>query len=217
MKSLNTAPFVLLAALSSPSLIDPADARYCGGVLAPRRYRYNRPARDTFDLVSDIFSVPVYMNSLMRQHETEVSRLFQSNEPRYSVHEDPETGVVELTIELPGVHANDVNIELEDNRILRITGTRKYSRHGTVYDAEFDQSFRLNEEVDPERLKVTLSAGILRVEAPKRAKLVRQIPVLTGDREDDEILPVSSESKDEVADAKVVEETNGVTITEDAE
>jgi hypothetical protein len=55
----------LLAAMS-------AEGRTYESILAPRTYRLNRP-QDQFDLVSDIFTMPVYVNSLMRQQEVQQS------------------------------------------------------------------------------------------------------------------------------------------------
>jgi hypothetical protein len=67
-----------------------ADGHTYGGTLAPSLL-FNRP-QDPFDLVSDIFSMPVYVNSLMRQqkqfshHSPSPSH---SMTPSYAVSEDP--------------------------------------------------------------------------------------------------------------------------------
>lgn len=208
----------LLAAISSSGT--KVEARSYGSILAPRRYQYNR-SPDSFGLMSEIFSMPVYMNSLMRQHQKAVERLTQSSAPRYSVAEDAETGVVELMMELPGVTAQDLKVEvLEDGKTLRIAGSRKYVRHGSMYESDFDQSFDM-QNVDPERLKVSLSAGILRVQAPKKEKTVKRIPISVDDDDLLEIHPsklVQEENVEEAtveAEAELVGEVDGLTITED--
>lgn len=210
-----------LAALAT-TMAMVSDARTYGSVLAPRGYQFSRRPRDTIDLVSEIFSVPVYMNSLMKQHEAEVSRLAQSNAPRYSVWEDPESGVVELTMELPGVSAKDINIELENDRLLRISGSRKFKRGGTLFESDFDQTFEMHKDVDPDRLKVTLSDGILTVQAPKKEKIVRQITITTADPEDVNVKKLGPAEEEPIPEAKaelvhetVDEDEDEITITEE--
>jgi HSP20 family molecular chaperone IbpA len=172
----------LLAAMST-------QARTNEGILASRAYRFNRPAQDPFDLVSDIcFSVPVYVNSLMRQQEAQLSRrspsYSHSMTPSYAVSEDPETGMIELTMEIPGVSANDISVELEDNKLVRVKSSRTLKQHGSLAEYAFDQVFQLDEDVDPERLKVSLSSGILRITAPKKEKIVKRLAVHTDDGDD---------------------------------
>lgn len=168
--------------------------------------------------------MPVYMNNLMRQHQHDVGhhRLMEESAslaPPYLVTEDPETGIVELSIELPGVHANDLSVTLEDDRLLRIRGSRKHRN----YESEFDQSFQLTDGLDPDQLHVTLSAGILRVQARKKEKLIKQIPVLTAGGAEEEVLLTSvrdgakTEEKPviDVESEEVAVEVDGLTIKEE--
>jgi HSP20 family molecular chaperone IbpA len=188
----------LLAAMST-------EGHTYGGNLATQAYRFNR-RQDPFDLVSDIFSMPVYVNSLMRQQQNQSSRHSPSHShsmtPSYAVSEDVETGMIELSMEIPGVLPNDISVELEDNKLLRVKGSRTLKQHGSLAEYQFDQVFQLDEDVDPERLKVSLSSGILRITAPKKEKVIKKLPVDTvdGDAIFLEAKVVTDEVKEETDD-----------------
>lgn len=195
------------------------EARPYGSVLVPRRrFQYSRsPMGDPFGLLSEMFTMPVYMNSLMKQQQREFERLAQSASPRYSVTEDEDTGAVQLMMELPGVLPKDLNVEVVDGSVLRISGSRKYIRNGSIYDSDFDQSFEM-QSVDPERLKVTLSSGILTIQAPKKEKTALRIPVSTEEGEhEQEVLKVQTTQthQQENIEAPVETEVDGLTITEE--
>jgi HSP20 family molecular chaperone IbpA len=206
----------LLAAMS-------AQARTNEGILASRAYRFNRP-QDPFDLVSDIFSVPVYVNTLMRQQEAQLSRhtpsYSHSMTPSYAVSENPETGMIELTMEIPGVSANDISVELEDSKLVRVKGSRTLKQHGSPAEYTFDQVFQLDEDVDPERLKVSLSSGILYIRAPKKDKVIKRLAVHTNEGDaitleakvaTDEVKEETDDGTNEVQEIKI----DGMTITEE--
>jgi len=191
--SLHFALAVLLAALSS---LSPSEARSTyRTLLAPHRHdrssrRSRRHAldliipRDPFDLVSDVFSVPFYsdMNRLLQQQDAAMSRLMQTPaSPRYSVTQDLETGLVELSMELPGVTSKDLSVELENNKMLHIFGSRVYKSQGSLVQSDFHQSFQLDDNVDADQLKVTLSAGILKVTVPKVEKTLKKLEIVSGD------------------------------------
>lgn len=205
-KSLSIAALLaaLLALFSSV-----AEAGNHGGLLTPRSYHYSRP-RDPFDLVSEIFRAPIYFNSLMKQQQEEAHRRVRST-PRYAVSE--ENNVIQLEIEVPGISAKDIVVELEDDKLLRIKGTRKYKVGESVEESEFDVSFQLSDGVNPDKLTVKLSAGILRVQVPKQEKITKKILIAT-DAEDDilEVKAVQSGSVEEPV--QTLEGADGITIIE---
>jgi len=244
-KAITVALIAAIAAVSSPT----TEAR---GYEYSRRpsevVAHHRSRRDPFDMVSEIFTMPVYdtmMNSLMRRHREEMARFDRFFEgaaaapsagtvaaraaPRYEVLENEES--VHLTMEVPGVLAKDLNVEVSENdRVLRISGKRKRVHGGELYETEFDQSFQIQPDVDVDRIKVELSAGILHIEAPKKPKTVKKIPVLTGSDlgDDSGESPIVLEAKKalageqvaevEEADAEDVaptEEVDGLTISEE--
>jgi HSP20 family molecular chaperone IbpA len=210
----------LVAAVIATST-DFANARN-GGNLAPRNYQYSRrpytnnsPSRtrraDPFDLMSDMLTLPVF-------HTRYVDAMSTRSSPRYHVVEDDETGVIDLIMELPGVQAKDLTIELEDDRLLRISGSRKYP-HGAE-QMDFEQTFELNSGLDASQLEVSLSNGILLVRAPKKQTLFKRLSVRVPTTDDDAfkspsagvtttISPVENEAKEQV------EVVDGLKISEE--
>ena len=186
------------------------------GQIVPRTHLF--PSQSSgIDLLSDIFSVPIYMNSLLRQSEAQFDRMERST-PRYHISET-ETGT-ELTMEVPGVSAKDLSIEIQDDNLLRISGARRYQEHGSDHEYKFEQTFSLD-NVNADDIKVTLVSGILRISAPRKEKVMaRKIAI-------EEAVPEAiaigtkatnkGESTDE-KDTKVSEatiEVDGLSISED--
>ena len=189
-----TLPMTL--ALAAPM----AQARYHAGgrlVVAPRHYQYSRG--DWFD----------FMQNLLRNHAQTSSqanpllgRDLESDwsGPRYTVSHDTQAGLVTLSMEVPGVKAEDLEVTLEGDALLRIKGSRSLvTGNGQV--AEFDQSFQLDEDVDPASLKVTLQNGVLQVEAAKKAKKVMHLEIKTTLNEETVAIKQTGDV-DEVAESK---------------
>ena len=178
MKNCLLATFIAAGASS-------VDARRCGGLSCSRYggdyngYNHRRQRRPTsaIDLVSDMFSVPFYnTNALLRQQHDQLARLKQNSAPRYSISESDDGKSFELSMEVPGVAASDLAIEVENNNLLHVRGIRTIRESGSISKTEFDQSFHL-EDIDIERISVSLSNGILTVLAPKKDPVVKRIPL----------------------------------------
>ena len=97
----------------------------------------------------------------------------QNFAPAVDIYEDD--GMISVSAQLPGVKAEEVNIEVE-NGVLTISGERKleredkregYHRIESSYGA-FTRSFVLPESADSERVEANLSDGVLTVRIPKR-------------------------------------------------
>jgi HSP20 family molecular chaperone IbpA len=134
------------------------------------------------DFLADILSTPVYdtssndnPNSLMRQSEESRLRRAQQSSPQFDIQELEDS--YELTMEVPGMDAKDLSVELEDNDLLRVSGSRQFtSGGGQVVETKFDQTFSL-EDVDTEHVKVTLSNGLLKISAPKKVTQVTRLVI----------------------------------------
>jgi len=179
-------------------------------LMFPRRaYNYHRRS-PSMDLISDMFSMPVYFNSLFQQQEEDHRHL--QSDLSYHVQELP-NGVIELTMDVPGIAAADLNVELvEDGTMLRVSGSRR--RHELV--TEFDQLFRLDKDVDADNLSVRLSDGVLRVTAPKKEKVVKKLPIVVEDGHEVVEAQVISDTEDDSGNREA-QEINGMTVTTEDE
>ena len=164
-------------------------------ILAPRRYQYSR-SLDPIDLIGEIFTAPIYMNSLMGRSDPSLSRLAVRNTPSYDVSVDSDTGLVELTVELPGVKSEDLDIELVDASLLRIRASRKVKQDGAFTQQEFDQSFQLDRDVDPNHIKASLTNGILTVQATRKEKSIKKIPIRVSEDKEMEAAEMITETTD---------------------
>lgn len=97
----------------------------------------------------------------------------QNFAPAVDIYEDD--GMITVQAQLPGVKAEDVHIDVENN-VLTISGERKleredkregYHRIESSYGS-FTRSFVLPESADAEKVDASLSDGVLNVRIPKR-------------------------------------------------
>ena len=106
--------------------------------------------------------------------------------PPVDVYEDEHRIVLKL--EVPGLKESDLDIQLENN-VLTVKGERKFEkeekeenfhrierRYGSFY-----RSFTIPNTVNPESVKASYDAGVLRLELDKRAEAKpKQIKVEVG-------------------------------------
>lgn len=97
----------------------------------------------------------------------------QNFAPAVDIYEDE--GTITVQAQVPGVKAEDVHIDVENN-VLTISGERKleredkregYHRIESSYGS-FTRSFVLPESADAEKVEANLSDGVLNVRIPKR-------------------------------------------------
>jgi HSP20 family molecular chaperone IbpA len=178
----------------------------------PRRhhdYDYLRRRRDAIDLASDIFSMPLYTNILFRQDQ--LARM-DCLAPRYAIDETEDGMMVELTMQVPGVAAKDMTVEVVDGNVLWVRGSQTIRGNGSLMmQSEFDQSFQLDKDIDVENISVTLSSGILRVSAPKKARVTKNIPIEIHEEEEIEREELDL-AKDETLKSPEGTKEGGVTV-----
>jgi HSP20 family protein len=103
--------------------------------------------------------------------------------PPCDIAEDRDT--LRVTLEVPGVRAEDVKVHLENN-VLTIRGEKKqvvdeknerHHRFERSYGV-FERSFTLPSTVDADRIQARVEHGVLQLEIPKVEKArPREIPV----------------------------------------
>lgn len=207
--STSSSRVVAIAALVA--LLTPVEGRHAWGSSIrhnprydsywPRRIMHRRlnSASTLENFLSDVFPNLYNGNTLLRQsqrasqQQQKVQREEEDTEaeersttattttttPRYDITETDDS--YELMMEIPGVSVKDLTVELEDNSVLRIQG----SRRGFGPSVTFEQSFVL-QDVDTDRIMVNLSNGLLKITAPKRAPSVVRLGIqqVTGDEEE---------------------------------
>merc|ERR1719222_543067 len=86
----------------------------------------------------------------------------------------------QLTVDVPGVNEEDIEIKLDDGQ-LTVAGQRLDVSESSRFSSRFSQSFYLDPTVDVDKFTATLKNGVLVVSAPKdMSKLeenVRRIPI----------------------------------------
>ena len=110
--------------------------------------------------------VPINTNTLMRQDLQ--SR--QQAAPRYDI-EESEDGVSRLSLDVGNVNVQDLKVEIDDaGRVISVMGKRNVAGVAATEDrmTSFDHSFRLDNAVDEESLRVTLAHGLLTISATRK-------------------------------------------------
>ncbi|KAI3414426.1 SHSP domain-containing protein [Psidium guajava] len=107
-----------------------------------------------------------------------------------------------IALDLPGMKTGDVKIEVEDNRVVRISGERKVddSEGDKWHRAErasgkFWRQFRLPANADLENIKARLEDGVLRLTIPKLVDDRRRQPKVIQIAESEPESASSSPSK----------------------
>merc|ERR1712224_221114 len=66
----------------------------------------------------------------------------------------------ELTVDVPGVKEEDIEIKLEEN-LLTIQGQRTASSESSRFSSKFSKAFSLDQTVDVDKFTATLKNGVL--------------------------------------------------------
>jgi HSP20 family protein len=140
-----------------------------------------------FDPFRDVLALQNRMNSIFQEFnrgDGDVSTA--AFVPPVDVYEDEHKIVLKL--EVPGMKESDLDIQLENN-VLTVKGERKFEqeekeenfhrierRYGSFY-----RSFTIPNTVNPESVKASYEAGILKLDLEKRAEAKpKQIKVQIG-------------------------------------
>jgi HSP20 family protein len=142
-----------------------------------------------WDPFRDVLALQNRMNSLFQEYNRNQDGDVLSTAsfaPPVDIYEDEHKIVLKL--EVPGMKESDLDIQLENN-VLTVKGERKFEkeekeenfhrierRYGSFY-----RSFTIPNTVNPENVKASYEAGVLRLELEKRAEAKpKQIKVQVG-------------------------------------
>lgn len=74
---------------------------------------------------------------------------------------------VELSIDIPGVKASDINIQLEDNRVLNLSGEREFKKGDSTTKSKFEKRYMVGENIKADSIKAEMDNGVLKISAEK--------------------------------------------------
>ena len=141
-----------------------------------------------WDPFRDVLSLQNRLNSLFQEYNRGEGDALSTAAfvPPVDMYEDEHKIVLKL--EVPGMKESDLDIQLENN-VLTVKGERKFEkeekeenfhrierRYGSFY-----RSFTIPSTVNPDSVKASYEAGVLKVELEKRAEAKpKQIKVEVG-------------------------------------
>ena len=123
-------------------------------------------------------------NETLQERDAETMNQRQTVTPPVDIFEN-ESELL-LVAELPGVHPDQLEVELEDGE-LRIFGRRtSTATEGEVlargfHELDFERRFRLPQTIDGSKVSADLNAGLLTLHLPKHESVrPRRIQVTAG-------------------------------------
>jgi HSP20 family protein len=142
-----------------------------------------------WDPFRDVLSLQNRLNSIFQDYnrnQSEGDVVSAAFVPPVDIYEDEHQ--IALKLEVPGMKESDLDIQLENN-VLTVRGERKFEkeekeenfhrierRYGSFY-----RSFTIPNTVNPDSVKASYEAGVLKIELQKRAEAKpKQIKVQVG-------------------------------------
>ncbi|KAL7582723.1 hypothetical protein Lser_V15G44752 [Lactuca serriola] len=139
---------------------------------------YNRPLWDMMIPTEDPFKVLEH-NPLQLPKNLETINLARADWKETSGHH-------EISLDVPGLKKEDIKIEVEESRVLKVSGERKAEEEvdGDKWhraertSGKFWRQFRLPGNVDMEKIMAHLEDGVLKIKVPKLAHEKKQSRVI---------------------------------------
>ncbi|XP_042753888.1 22.0 kDa heat shock protein [Lactuca sativa] len=139
---------------------------------------YNRPLWDMMIPAEDPFKILEH-NPLHLPKNLETINLARADWKETSGHH-------EISLDVPGLKREDIKIEVEESRVLKVSGERKAEEEvdGDKWhraertSGKFWRQFRLPGNVDMEKIMAHLEDGVLKIKVPKLAHEKKQSRVI---------------------------------------
>ncbi|KAD3069246.1 hypothetical protein R6Q59_016710 [Mikania micrantha] len=139
---------------------------------------YNRPLWDMMIPSEDPFKI-LEQNPLNIPKNLDTINLARADWKETSEHHV-------ITLDVPGMKREDIKIEVEENRVLKVSGERKAEEEADGdkwHRAErttgkFWRQFRLPANAEMEKISAHLEDGVLKIKVPKLAQVKKQAKVI---------------------------------------
>ena len=126
--------------------------------------------------VFDPFSLDIWdpFDGLLTSSLSDVRATVRETTPRVNWKETPAAHI--FTADLPGLKKEEVKVEVEEGRILKISGERSSEKEEKTdkwhrverSSGKFQRSFRLPENAKVDEMKASMENGVLTVTVPKQ-------------------------------------------------
>eukprot|EP00565_Helicotheca_tamesis_P002377 CAMPEP_0185740856 /NCGR_PEP_ID=MMETSP1171-20130828/38647_1 /TAXON_ID=374046 /ORGANISM="Helicotheca tamensis, Strain CCMP826" /LENGTH=227 /DNA_ID=CAMNT_0028412785 /DNA_START=113 /DNA_END=796 /DNA_ORIENTATION=+ len=122
----------------------------------------------------EFFEVPMMMKMPKKlfSEGTDLFKDLELSRQRTSYNIEDADDKVILTVDTPGMKADDIDVKLEhDGRMIRLSGMKKSKEGGVEIESRFDKAFMLGKNVfDTDKITANLVDGVLTVTAPKKGE-----------------------------------------------
>jgi HSP20 family protein len=127
-----------------------------------------------------------FLNSLLEPIREAGGRIAEIIRPASQANAS--TDAYTIDVELPGVKADEVDVELVGPDTLVVRGTKRDAREtrgdGFVFTertfGSFQRSFQIPGDVDTDRIDADVADGVLTIKLPRKAGAARSIKVRRG-------------------------------------
>ena len=119
----------------------------------------------------------------LENNETDRNYSLDKYSPSCSIKDNEDK--YEIAIDVPGIKAKDIKVQVEQGgRILRLSGERKSRHDNTVTEYTFERQFALSNDVDTSKVEANINDGVLVVTLSKdEARYdVKSVPVTMGSK-----------------------------------
>ncbi|KAI7742077.1 hypothetical protein M8C21_030083 [Ambrosia artemisiifolia] len=139
---------------------------------------YNRPLWDMMLPNEDPFKI-LEQNPLSIPKNLDTINLARADWKETSNHHV-------ITLDVPGMKREEIKIEVEENRVLKVSGERKVDEEAEGdrwhrverTSGKFWRQFRLPANADVDKIAAHLEDGVLKIKVPKLAQVKKQSKVI---------------------------------------
>lgn len=116
-------------------------------------------------------SMEVQEQQLVEQEGSERTRSRDTFIPRADIYETEDS--IYITLDMPGANQNQIDVTLEQN-VLTISGMTVHTApegytptYREFRPGDYERSFRLNEQIDRDKIEAVYTDGVLKLTLPK--------------------------------------------------